>query len=411
MTPAPAQPATNVWGVPESKTAPTASPDTQTSGETPDLVAPPSVIEMLNAAGWTTPKTSEIVRTPDQLLGPGEKALQDYQYQISDAEWALIQQQYSSPEAKAAGFSAPTSAPATPAVPLMKAEEFSAAPMTWDEYEALSADQKAAVDFNTLLVEAREADLGGTASLTSAERETYNANVEKIFGKEGGSETLAPKTVELLSKIDFSAVGQDLDEFLSLERGITSEELENFKFSDKDIQTLQVLTQAGAPTSGSSYNTSSTTTTNYGAIRGTENLAAVDTAAIQKTRTMIENAMRNPDNALWSVEAALSGTAPTGFKSSDIPIGWGTGDTRTDNDQFEADTYYQNAYAALQDPGQDAMTTIWADLNDPNIPGTKQEFLNYVNARTRNEAQYGSPNSEMAGLRSAALIRDLVGLK
>lgn len=93
--------------------------------------------------------------------------------------------------------------------------------MTWEEYRKLDDEQRAAVDFNTMLVEAREKDLNTEYAPSPSEKELYDRQVKEMFGEDGGSETYAPEVVSVLKQLDYdpqsgAEIGNDLDDFLGL---------------------------------------------------------------------------------------------------------------------------------------------------------------------------------------------------
>lgn len=97
--------------------------------------------------------------------------------------------------------------------------------LTWDEYNKLSDDQRRVADLNKLLVRSREDDLDREGSMNEVQKARYYSNVASVFGPGGTqSETVAPRTVDLLASIDYNAVGKDLDDFLSLKEGISAKE-------------------------------------------------------------------------------------------------------------------------------------------------------------------------------------------
>lgn len=88
--------------------------------------------------------------------------------------------------------------------------------LTWEQYDALTPRQRAAVDANTTLIGAIRQDL--QAGLTAKDNgdEGYTSAVEALFGKTGGSDTYAPATVAVLQSLGLSNTENgDLDQFLS----------------------------------------------------------------------------------------------------------------------------------------------------------------------------------------------------
>lgn len=107
------------------------------------------------------------------------------------------------------------------------------------EYDALNPEQRAAVDFNRMLLEAvhrdrthvDDAKVGGkhrgVYQPTDDQRETYDDAVEGLFGKDRGSDTFAPETVALLRQIGYhDDKAASLDDFLHLDAAIGRKQIE-----------------------------------------------------------------------------------------------------------------------------------------------------------------------------------------
>jgi hypothetical protein len=283
--------------------------------------------------------------------------------------------------------------------PMMKLGEQESAALTWEAYEDLSKGQRAAIDFNTLLVDAREDDLRKKINLHGVKRTDYDKRVTDMFGAAGGSDTVATHTVDLLSKLDMKVVGQDLDEYLSLERSIDTTELKDFKFSKDDIQTLDTL--ANGPTS-------QTPEQAFAAVRTPENLAAVDTEGVKNAQTMIQKALQTPGATTYDFNTLVNGP-DEGLP----PMGFGTTDTKwKDPTDANKNQWFQDSLAALSaaDPtqvnsripaGVDPMSWLLADLDaaTQNDPVQRQEFLDYIANITQLGGQYGTKeDAEMAAL-------------
>lgn len=101
--------------------------------------------------------------------------------------------------------------------------------LSWEEYDALSPQQRAVVDFNGALYNATNADK--QAKLKGADdpnvRGSYDQAVAKTFGKgDRGSDTYAPNTMALLSTLGLNDEGGDLDEWLGMGGAVTAGDLE-----------------------------------------------------------------------------------------------------------------------------------------------------------------------------------------
>ena len=102
--------------------------------------------------------------------------------------------------------------------------------LSWEEYDALSPKQRAAVDFNGALYNATNADK--QAQLKGSDdpnvRGSYNAALAKTFGsQDSGSDTYAPNTLALLSTLGLNDEGGDLDEWLDMGGAVTAGDLES----------------------------------------------------------------------------------------------------------------------------------------------------------------------------------------
>ena len=296
---------------------------------------------------------------------PGDRReLQDYSYTLSIPERLRVQQE--NPKAS----------------DVVTTEGDTATPLSWEEYDKLSGDQRAAVDFNTMLVQAREVDLAADEKWYSdSEKAQYAKDVAEMFGPLGGSDKLGIKTVELLKKIDFKAVGQDLDEFLSLERAVTSKELKNFSFSKKALKELSnfSITVQAKPQEEA--------VAEYMAARTNENMAAVDTAAIKAALDAYKNTITSGGAGVWDPAVALGPLQPSAAMMT-MPAGYGR--ASSDGKALEFDRVLESAYDALRaNPNETGLAAVIDHMNSKNWADDKrQELWDYINDRTLRETQY-----------------------
>jgi hypothetical protein len=350
------------------------------------------------------PAGGATVAPPEKMfdLSDERRELASYSYELSPDEARLLGL------AKASGAPAPvaqqqagsssylmnqpTPTVKAAAMPEVTRDEYVAAPLTEEGYQALSADQKAAVDFNTLLVEARERDLGQEWNLTADERKEYDTRVNDIFGPQGGSKTVAPSVVNLLKSIDFKAVGQDLDEYLSLERSVTADKLKDFTLGDSELKLLEGNTK-------------------YADVRTPENLSAVEDTAVAQSKAFIEKAMQDANTVLWDFESTMGNTLSwMNVDTSAAPLGYGQPGTRLDENSALMDEWLQGSYTALAS-GSVTLEDVFKDMEANKFTDEdKQGFFNYVDQRTKQQAQYGAPAEEGVVL-GVEDIRKLVGLK
>lgn len=311
-------------------------------------------------------------------------------------------------------------------------------PMTPEAYWALTKEQRRAVDFNGLLYAARERDLNRDASTISEERMAkYAKDSERIFGKEGGSKVAALSTVALLKRIDWQGVGQDLDEFLSMERGFSENEVKNFNISDAEMKQLDDFVNAtppatqissspsygnlnpprtpaqGQPTSGypatanpKAYTPpSEDVLTNsmldsYMDVRSWENMHALNAALLNGMESAYQEKVKSNAPNTWSVQSAL-GPKQT-FKPGQIPPGYGRG--APGSYEAQVDLAMEDMYRTLLvNPTKEGLGLIHEGFEvEQWTPEEQQMVWEYINNRTRMETDHMS-------MENAQKVRDILG--
>jgi hypothetical protein len=334
------------------------------------------------------PETAKIVATPEKEKQKKRKPegkgrdLENYSYNLSMPELARVRQENPS------------------ASKTVARDDDRAVPLSWEEYNDLSKQQRAAVDFNTLLVQAREVDLKTDPKFFSpAEKAQYDKDVKAMFGELGGSETIGYHTVELLKKIDFTAVGQDLDEFLSLERAISTDELKNFKFSKDEVQ------QMGSFSIGALMDPAKAVA-DYTAARTPANIAAINTDAIKKTLSAYKGVLTKGGANAWNIESALGISMPMPMMA---PAGYGRDPVKRKGEttsKFQVDAAIEELYGTLSAyPTEQGLAAIFQDFKQWDwTPEEQQQFWDYTNDRSLREIQY-LDNA------TARQIRDALGWK
>jgi hypothetical protein len=363
-------------GSPPKASSPIPSYFTSIPAVTQEVPEPTLPTPSLVPRGAAPTTETEKPRNPKKPARTGPKddgQLEDYSYTRSAAELARVRKERPSASAEVS-------------------VENTATPLSWEAYDKLSLDQRAAVDMNGLLVQAREVDLKQDPKFFDAdELKQYQIDVESIFGKGGGSDTIGFQTVALLKRIDFKAIGQDLDEFLSLERAVSAKDLKDFTFSDKDLKALNAYTpeQSVAPTQ-------------YANVRTDANMEALDTALIQSALSAYKTNLAEKKPRGWDIQASL------GIPMS-APMMTPNGYFQTlneDSDQFKLDRNLDDAYIYLQaHPDETGLAAIFQDFKDRNWePEIQQKLWDYVNDRTLRETQ-------TLGDETAQRIRTALGWK
>ena len=187
-------------------------------------------------------------------------------------------------------------------------------------------------------------------------------------------------------------LGQDLDEYLSLERAIDDTQLADFKFTDKDLATLDALAGSEPEQQAS-----------YAETRTAGNISALNTGNVDAVASLISSQLANPNAISSDFETLLYGNADAKV----APLGFGDSTT---------DQMFQKSLAVLgmEDPtqygvpvGADPMSFILADLEAMGADEKqKSQFLEYVGQQAQLYGQYGSEEQQL----QAALVSKRAGL-
>jgi hypothetical protein len=234
--------------------------------------------------------------------------------------------------------------------------------LTWERYNNLPALQRAAVDFNTLLVQAREKDLKNQDSYdpTEQEQRRYDRKTEKMFGEDGTSEIYAPETFGLLQQLEFEPEKNvDLDEFLSLKAAVSAKDLKGFATEEDPLKTM-IEPRTEQFDLGQEM--------------------AVETRQLQATMAKTTGLLQN-----FHERVALARNDYTDFyggkpTKGEMPLGLGEG---------ELDTTFKTAFEYLADraTGMDA-ATLPGFLASGSTPEQRAAFIRYVDDRTKTASRY-----------------------
>lgn len=254
--------------------------------------------------------------------------------------------------------------------------------LTSKQYNALSPEQRAAVDFNTQLVAAREKDLNTEYHATDKQREQYHKEVTRLFGNDGGSYRYAPETLGLLEQIKLKPdAGQDMDNYLGLEAAVDIKEL---------------------PKTGSSEL--------GGALGDVLQLWTDNNPAEGERIQHHEKQLERRGSMAQDLDSSLQiernrylrafGGKPDVVK---LEPGWGSG---------ALDTAIQKAFetfARSDVPHAQAQSLFDRTFTEPEW---RQAFFNYADTMTRREAEYRSRkrSSDTIEYRSPQEFRELLGL-
>lgn len=271
--------------------------------------------------------------------------------------------------------------------------------MTQDEYDALTDRERAAVDFNTMLV--------GTTRRDKHQQDTYDPNqkqqgrydhlVKELFGEDGGSQRYAPETVALLDQIGFKDQAADLDDFLGLKAAITSKDINNMgrlpgpSLAEASMNEVQLdrldLTETLA---------AKTDQMQTSLLKGNEMLATIGQTA---------NVARSEHIDL------LGGDA----RDPNLGLGFGELKFASDGSPDNLDTYFQVMFDKLADAKgtrqgefQTGIDALHTDLS----PSELHAFMDYAGTRSGNAKEYGVDlgDSSQVNYRSPQEFRKLLGL-
>lgn len=271
--------------------------------------------------------------------------------------------------------------------------------MTWDDYQNLDPKQRAAVDFNTQLVAAREKDLN--AEYEDTENDSYRIAVQRIFGEEEAddSDIFAPETVELLNQIGYKApeegVGSDLDDFLGLRVAIRESDLDDLDLS----AALNMPKPAVMPDLPDTVNT-----VQGQVVEGTQAVKR----EMAKAGELLQDFNTSMQLRLGQNSPHLGGTDNT----VPVPVGFGTS---------ELDKHFQVAFEVLADRNlsgdelNNVMGLVAQDFEEGGMyAGQGENFMRYVRERTKMAGRGGAasvmPDDDGTKYRSPEEFREILGL-
>jgi hypothetical protein len=399
-------------------------------------------LDWMNANNWEVVDLEATQAERNKYRLKNVRDLKPYSYLPSDAQIKELQRLYQTEQPKEGEEKvAPSGA--------LEVDDMQVGRMTWEEYDALTDEQRMAVEFNTQLFRARRKDLKQRIDPYEARamKDEYEQKVEEMFGADGGSSIFAPNVVKLLDEVDFKAVGQDLDQFLSMERAIDADELAQFTMKRMPIEQGEVVEKhtAGqnaslvprgvvpvpgggvlpAPRTDSEITPEETYLeyTNYDSIMTPANQRAIDAAMVSGFDQALREKMRTASLVKWDVASTWQGINPASFegrpkKLDEIPFGFTlvndafNGQTRSlrqDKNDQEWDAWLWMVKRELENPeASDFSVELEMDHYDFDA-ADRAKFYNWINEQTMKEIQFGYP--DQGRRRSPEEIRKIVGLE
>lgn len=256
--------------------------------------------------------------------------------------------------------------------------------MTTAEYEALTPEQRAAVDFNTLLVDAVNRDKSSQAeykkTANAAERAAYDDAVEDMFGSGHGSDLYAPATIAVLDQIKFEDTTKDLDEFLDLRAALTDKDVENIaKAGDNPKMTLAEVPAFSSPEQQAEASQQRQRTQYAQEI--SEKTAAAIEEQMQRSNAVLADFRATFANATTSAVTGLGGTGP---------------EIVAPNEDFAGlfDTFSQKQYVNTVGESLNMMRQQYGDQ-------FTNDFQQYLADRTAEAKRYSLPLGETKGVQYA----------
>lgn len=276
--------------------------------------------------------------------------------------------------------------------------------MTQEEYLALSPKQRAAIDFNTALNAAvrrdrknqarynnvlAEGEESSEASTTMEQRDTYDADVRKMFGEDRGSSIYAPETVALLKDIGYTNDSADLDDFLSMKLAVTDDDLGALRAKKAD-DTNDWLLKDGTKVDSPRF--------------------SAQNELVTRMRTRIEEVLAKGENLLGNTTATLTQArsdelARYGGISPTLKLAPGYDPANPATEQFQA------AFQALSDKSSDLSADMLRQVNEKwqGMGINPDAFWTYAESRlNETEASNGTLGSNAY---KPDELRQLLGLK
>jgi hypothetical protein len=256
------------------------------------------------------------------------------------------------------------------------------------DYQSLTPQQQKAMRFNELLINATEADRRGKVAPQEQDPE-YRARVAEMFGTEGGSQVYAPNTVALLDKMGMGRLrGQDLDEYLSLDRAYDVNEI-------KALQPWDATPEIG-PYQG------------YHSAAGAAAQTALDQRQIDLAGSLVEKALADTGITGWSEQARIDRYLGRDIPVDQIPFGWlAQGQGRATDEENAKETIFQNMYDYLSSSSTENLDELWAMGQEHKFTDADyNEIFDYFNLKSLEDDRIGVPE----GYRTGAETRSFLGI-
>lgn len=327
--------------------------------------------------GWQQPGYTPMQQEfDDQFQEDGRRTLDPHSYSLSPWQMEQAELNY--------GIEAPDER-VTLHGPLSRVGRY-----TDDALANMNSKQLDAIRFNNILIPAVEADRA--LQQPDAIDADYQRRVTEMFGTQGVSQQYAPNTLAALEAMGMGKLrGQDLDEYLSLDRAFNMEEVAALQ--PWDTETVPEL--GGYESMGMSASAPMQT--------------VLDMRQIDLAGQLVETALASPEAVGWDEQSRVASFLGQRPPVDQIPFGYlQQGEDRGNEDQMIQENFYQAWFSHFSDPQYVNLEDFWIDAQSYNFTEEDyDQFFNFVYNRTFDpDVQEGSST-----MRSGPEIRQFLGME
>lgn len=278
----------------------------------------------------------------------------------------------------------------------LSGDSFRTGRMSQAAYDALTPQQRNAIRFNDLLIDAVQKDRA--ASQEGADMATYRTDVDEMFGTQGGSSTYAPNTMALLKGLGVGQLrNQDLDEYLSLDRAYDVDEIRNLQ--PWEGETPGYINEG------------------FGKGTSRETAFKLDRLQIDTAGKLIERALADTNVTGWSEDARIAKHLGQQIPISSVPTGWLFHDDEqfivdsrggSDSDAANEEIFYQRAYDNLRNNQTQTLDDFW--IATEQVAFTDEDYakiFDYFYQRSLEDDRIGVTDPQY---RTGQQVRDFIGI-
>jgi len=261
--------------------------------------------------------------------------------------------------------------------------------MNASDYESLNDKQKKAMRFNEMLMAAVEGDR--RSAVAPEEQDSgYRDRVAEMFGTQGGSDVYAPRTMALLDKMGMGRLrGQDLDEYLSLDRAY-------------DMNEVAALQPWDITPEVPKYE-------NFAQARTTDVESILDMRQIDLAGGLIEKALADTSVTGWNEDARIAQYLGNRPPVEEIPFGWlQEGELRGSDEDAMKEGFYQDWWNNFQNREMENLDYFWADVDKLQVDQPDLDlFYDFIYNKSLEADRVGQTDPQY---RTGAEVRQFLGL-